>query len=40
VEGDNIVMAQINSKYLLKELGKIMGGNEPKIEYLSYLSNI
>lgn len=35
-----MVMAQINAKYLLKELGKIMGGNEPKSEYLAYLKNI
>lgn len=40
VEGDNMVMAQINAKYLLKELGKIMGGNEPKSEYLAYLKDI
>lgn len=40
VEGENSVMAQQNSQYLLKQLGKVISGDKPKSEYIGYFSNI
>lgn len=34
------MMAQQNSQYLLKQLGKIMGGAEVKFEYLTILTQL